>query len=164
MEKVPGFLTVDWILAQFHRERKRATKLYRDFVKAGRGVEAWGELRGGILLGGDEFVEKLKPLLSDFAALKELPRRERLTGRPSLPKLFAKVRGKEERNARIHEALRVHGYTLQDVADATGLHYSTVSRIAKQVAGDSVPTERARGPIGKPSPRPGRRAADPKAP
>jgi len=40
-------------------------------VKAGRGVG----LRGGIVLGSDEFVEKLKPLFSDFAALKELPRR-----------------------------------------------------------------------------------------
>ncbi|MDD5219805.1 MAG: transposase [Candidatus Bipolaricaulis sp.] len=142
--EVPGFLTVDWILAQFGRERKRARDSYRDFVKAGRGAEVWGELRGGILLGGDEFVEKLKPLLSDFASLKELPRRERLTARPSLPKLLAKVRGKEERNARIHEALRMHGYTLQDVADATGLHYSTVSRIAKRVAENKAPASVAK--------------------
>jgi len=132
--KVPSFLTVDWILAQFGRDRKRASERYRDFVKAGRGVEVWGELRGGVLLGGDEFVGRLKPLLSDYEALKEIPRRERRTARPDLGSRFAKVRGKRERNERIHEALRVQGYTLQEVADAAGLHYSTVSRIAKRVA------------------------------
>lgn len=54
--------------------------------------------------------------------------------RPSLAKLFAKARDKATRNERIYEALRAHGYTLQDVGDAVGLHYSTVSRIAKYVA------------------------------
>jgi DNA-directed RNA polymerase specialized sigma54-like protein len=42
-------------------------------------------------------------------------------------------------NERIHEALRVHSYTLQEVGDAVGLHYSTVSRIAKHVAEGEAP-------------------------
>jgi hypothetical protein len=63
-------------------------------VKAGRDVEVWDELRGGILLGSDEFVDKLKPLLSDYEAVKELPRRERLTARPTLAQLFAKASDK----------------------------------------------------------------------
>jgi hypothetical protein len=63
-----------------------------------------------------------------------LPRRERLTARPTLAKLLSKAANKETRNERIHDALRVHGYTLQEVGDAAGLHYSTVSRIAKNVA------------------------------
>ncbi len=103
-------------------------------MKAGRGVEVWSELRGGILLGSDDFVDKLKPLLSDYEALKEVPRRERLTARPSLAKLFSKVPNKETRNERIHDALRVHGYTLQEVGDAVDLHYSTVSRVASREA------------------------------
>jgi hypothetical protein len=90
--------------------------------------------RVGNLLGSAAFVGELKPPLSDYQALKEVPRRERLTARPSLAKLFAKVADKTTRNERIHEALRVHGYTLQEVGDAVGLHYSTVSRIAKNVA------------------------------
>jgi hypothetical protein len=131
MTDAPSFLTVDWILAQFHKNPRRAVELYRDFVKAGRGVEVWSELRGGILLGSDEFVGESKPLLSDCASLKEVPRRERLTARPTLAKLFARIPDKAARNQRIHDALRVHGYTLQEVGDAVGLHYSTVSRIAK---------------------------------
>ncbi len=136
MKQVPGFLTVDWILGQFHRDRSHAVKLYRAFVKAGRGIEVWDALRGGVLLGSDKFVDELKPLLSDYAALKEVPRRERLATRPSLDALFSEVRDKRDRDERIHEALRVHGYTLQEVADRFGLHDSTVSRIAKRVAAE----------------------------
>lgn len=90
--------------------------------------------RVGILLESHGFVGELKPLLSDFEALKEVPRRERLTARPTLAKLLSKAANKETRNERIHDALRVHGYTLREVGDAVGLHYSTVSRIAKRIA------------------------------
>jgi len=134
MVDAPDLLTTGWILAQFHRSRRRAIELYREFVKQGRGVDAWAELRGGILLGSDEFVAKLKPLLSDYQALKEVPRRERLAARPSLDGLFSKVRDKEARDRQIHAAVRVHEYTLRAVADHLGLHYATISMIAKRVA------------------------------
>jgi len=136
MVDAPDFLTTSWILAQFHRSPRRAIELYREFVKQGRGVDAWAELRGGILLGSDEFVDKLKPLLSDYEALKEVPRRERLATRPSLDELFSKVRDKKARDRQIHAATCVHEYTLQAVADFLGLHYSTISMIAKRIAED----------------------------
>jgi hypothetical protein len=79
-------------------------------------------------------LDKLKPLLSDYEALKEVPRRERLATRPSLDALFSKVRDKKTRDRQIHAATRVHEYTLQAVADFLGLHYSTISMIAKRVA------------------------------
>jgi len=131
-----GFLTTDWILAQFHRSPTRATALYRQFVKQGRGVDVWTELRGGVLLGGDEFVGKLKPLLSDYETLKEVPRRERLAARPSLDELFSQVQGKETRDKQIHAAVRIHKYTLQAVADFLGLSYSTISTIAKRAGAE----------------------------
>jgi len=129
MVDAPDFLTPSWILAQFRRSPRRAIELYRGFVKQGRGVDAWAELRGGILLGSDEFVDKLKPLLSDYEALKEVSRRERLATRPSLDELFSKARDQQ-----IPAATRVHEYTLQAVADFLGLHYSTISMIAKRIA------------------------------
>ena len=56
---------------------------------------------------------------------------------------------KETRNERIHDALRVHGYTLQEVGDAVGLHYSTVSRIAKTVASLCVQPADGRRVVGR---------------
>jgi len=126
-------LTTDWILLQFSDDRQRATDLYRKFVKQGRGVEVWDELRGGILIGSDGFVEEMSPRLRDSALQKEIPRHQRLVSRPSLDELFAKWETKAIRNESIYEATRIHEYTLSELQDYLGLHYSTISRIASRV-------------------------------
>jgi REP element-mobilizing transposase RayT len=130
----PPFLTTDWILEQFQRDPRRATSAYRRYVKEGRDVDAWTELRGGILLGGDDFVAELKPLLADHEAARELPRRERLVTRPGLAELLSSVHDKDARNQQIHDAVRVHEYTLKAVADFVGLRPSTISIIAARIA------------------------------
>lgn len=133
-EEPSAFLTTDWILSQFHRERARAQREYRKFVSKGKGVDVWADLRGGVILGSERFVEKLKPLLQERASELEIPRRERLAARPKLEELFGGLNDKRERDERIYQAVRVHGYTLKQVAEAVGLSYSTVSVIAKRVA------------------------------
>ena len=127
------FLTTDWILSQFSDDRRRATDLYRKFVKQGRGVGVWDELRGGVLMGSEGFVEEMAPLLRDSALQKEIPQRERLVSRPSLDELFAGSETKADRNERIYEATRIHEYTLSELQYFLGLHYSTISRIASRV-------------------------------
>ncbi len=67
----------------------------------------------------------------------EIPRRERLVARPKLEELMLGIEDKTERNERVYKAVRVYGYTLKEVAHASGLHYSTVSVIVKRVAGAS---------------------------
>lgn len=126
-------LATDWILLQFNDDRRRAADLYRKFVKRGRGVEVWDKLRGGVLMGSDGFVEEMSPRLRDSASQKEIPRHERLVSRPSLDKLFTKCKTKAIRNERIYEATRIHEYTLSELQDHLGLHYSTISRIASRV-------------------------------
>ncbi|MDD5263427.1 MAG: transposase [Candidatus Bipolaricaulis sp.] len=130
----PLFLTAGWILEQLDRDPRRATRIYRGFVENGRDVDVWTELRGGILLGGDDFVAELKPLLSDHEAARELPRRERPVTRPSLAELFSRVLDRGARDLQIHAATRVHEYTLQEVAAFVGLRPSTLSTIAARVA------------------------------
>jgi hypothetical protein len=49
------------------------------------------------------------------------------------PELFADVPDKQARNQQIHEAIRVHEYTLKKVGDFLELYYSTISVIAKRV-------------------------------
>jgi DNA-directed RNA polymerase specialized sigma subunit len=87
-----------------------------------------------LLLGGEQFVERLRPLLKDKASAKAIPKAERLVGRPPLESLFASISGdKEKRNRKIHEAVRRYGYTQSQVGELVGLHCSTVSRIVKEV-------------------------------
>lgn len=58
-------LTTDWLLSQFITDLQRATTLYRKFVRQGRGVEVWDELRGGVLMGSERLVEEMAPLLRE---------------------------------------------------------------------------------------------------
>ena len=126
-------LTTDWILAQFGDQRGRATASYRKFVRKGRGVGVWDQLRGGILMGSDDFVGEMAAQLHDATSQTEIPQRERLVARPSLEDIFAGCSTKDARNAGIYDAVRVYEYTLSQLQEYLGLHYSTISRIASRV-------------------------------
>ena len=130
---VPTFLQVDWILAQFDARRSHATHAYKRFVRQGRGADVWDALRAGSLLGSEEFVESMRSRLMETPLDQNVLRRERNAARPSLRMLFAQVGSRNARDRLIHEAVRVHHYKLQEVADHLGLHFSTISVIAKRV-------------------------------
>jgi len=128
----PEFLTTDWILSQFDEQRERAVRAYRKFVRQGRGVEVWESLRAGCLLGTKSFVEAIRPALLEKPLDQNVLRRQRDAARPSLVELFADVADRADRDRRIHEAVRLHHYKLQEVANHLGLHFSTISVIAKR--------------------------------
>ena len=75
----------------------------------------------------------MTPRLHEIESQREIPRSQRLAVRPSLDDLFSRVTSKEERNKRIHEAARQHEYSLSELQEHLGLHYSTISRIASRV-------------------------------
>ena len=130
----PRFLSVDWILAQFDRNRMRARGAYCQFVKEGVDASIWDEVEGGILLGTEEFIARIKPLLRTEDTDTEIPKRQRFAGRPSLENLFAQVGGNRQLRAeRVHEAVVEHGYTLTALQRHLGLHPSTLSRIVKRL-------------------------------
>jgi putative transposase len=132
--EAPEFLTTSWIRSQFDPDPARAVLAYRKFVRQGREIGVWGELRAGAFLGTDAFVDQLRPLLREKPLDPGYLSRERFVARPSLEKLFADVPDKPARNDRIYQAVRVHHYTLREVGDHVGLLYSTISVIAKRVA------------------------------
>ena len=71
-DKAPPFLVVDWLLAQFSSNRKRAESLYREFVLKGITQEApWRELKGQIFLGDSQFIQRIKTSLPHD--LREIP-------------------------------------------------------------------------------------------
>ena len=67
------------------------------------GKTIWENLKGGIVIGNDDFVERLIPLTREKAPSKEVPRAQRFATRPSLGKLFVGVKGsKLRRNKKIY--------------------------------------------------------------
>jgi len=134
--EVPDFLRIDWVLSQFGDKRAPAMRAYRRFVSQGRGVDVWEDLRAGSLLGSQQFIERVKPRLAEAPLDPNVLRRERDAARPSLEALFSDIANRATRDLRIHDAVRKHHYTLQQVGEHVGLHFSTISVIAKRVAAE----------------------------
>ena len=129
----PKFLTTNWLLEQLDRNPAKAVHAYRTFAKHGGDVTVWEDVKAGMLLGGDSFIQSLRPLLRDVEENREFRREERLATHPALKELFADVSDKATRNELIHRAVRIHQYRLKEVGDYLGLCYSTISVIAKRV-------------------------------
>jgi putative transposase len=128
----PACLTVEWVLGQCGKRQGEAQRRYRDFVREGLAAETpWRGLAGQVLLGVDDFVARLRPYLAKTRDVKEIPRAQRLVGRPRVEELLAgsAESPRKRRNERIRAAAAKHGYLLAEIARATGLHYSTISRI-----------------------------------
>ena len=131
------FLTVEWILSQFDGNLKRARAVYRRFVMEGLGVGVWDEIKGGILLGTEEFAARMGPMLRESEPDFDIRRAERFADRPALVDIFAEIGSDRRlRNLGIYEAAYEYGYTLTAISKHVGLHPSTLSRIVKRVGED----------------------------
>lgn len=118
----------DWILRQLGGEDRLARAAYRDYVDAAATAAAARDfdkpIRTGPVLGSQAFIEKLKTRYDV---------RDRETGllgrgraRPSMQTLRDRH---GERGAWMTVAHDRHGYTLAEIGAATGLHYSSISKI-----------------------------------
>ena len=107
---------------------------YSQFVNEGIGRRSiWDNLEAQSLLGEEGFAEALKGHVRGHEKIKEIPREQRLIGRPSLNQLFdpgGKVAAKRDRL--IAKAVNDFGYSQVEVARHLNLHYSTLSRILKK--------------------------------
>jgi len=141
--KKPKFLSSDWILTQFGHDLVSARRGYREFVLAGLKKESlWKELGGRIFLGKESFIEEVKGFLKGKESIKEIPRIERLVGRPALNEIFGEMKKKPLGGQKIYVAHVQYGYTLKEIGDFLRVHYSTVSKTLKKVrSGKEVNSE-----------------------
>ncbi len=136
--KHPDFLYIEWLLRHFSKKKKEARRRYRKFVTDTINDEfknPWKKLVGSIILGRDNFISEIQGLLEDRKNIKEIPKQQRHLGRPSLTTLFAKYDrlDKSKRNPLIYQANITHGYTLKEIGEYLGIHYTTVSRVVTQL-------------------------------
>lgn len=127
------WLTVEWVLRQFGQERQHAASHYRRFVKEGiNRPSIWEGVQAQVLLGAEDFVEKLQRYVKGYEAVTEIPRSQRYVSRPQLTKLFEGKLTKTKRDTAIVQAVHRYGYSQREVADVLRLHFATVSRIANR--------------------------------
>jgi REP-associated tyrosine transposase len=127
-----SLLTVDWILSQFGRNVAQARSAHRQFVAEGQGASVWEALRGGMLLGSDDFVERMKESFTQRKLDTDIVRHQRFPNQRALEDIFEDVgRDRDLRNQRIHEAVYRDGYTLSAIGKYIALHPASLSRIVK---------------------------------
>jgi putative transposase len=129
----PG-LTTAWILGQFSVKRDKAEREYCQFVNWGIGEKSiWTEVKGQVILGGDEFVDSLADYLKKHKHVSEIPRSQRYANRPPLEKIFQEniLSDKRKRDERMAEAVERYAYRQNEIARHLRLHVSTVSNILR---------------------------------
>ena len=135
MDPTPDWLVSDWILGQFGRGRAQARAGYKAYVAAGVGeASIWSGLRYQVFLGSEGFAERHADSGRPADALREVPRAQR---RPLAKPLEWFVRRYPDRHEAMARAFAAGVYTMQEIADHFGVHYSTVSRAVRRLEADS---------------------------
>ena len=127
----PEWLNTDWLLSSFSKRKGQAVTLYKAFVAEGQGqASPWLQLRSQVYLGDDEFMAQMNAMIDADKELAEIPSSQRWP----MPKVLSVY----EKNARSRKGAIVAAYlsgdySLKEVGDYFGLHYSTVSGIVRAI-------------------------------
>lgn len=130
MVPAPKWLETDWILTTFARRKKDAQNAYRQFVAEGKNqTSPWNQLKNQIYLGSETFVKNMQRKVNKRQLLSEIPQAQQRSVARSLSWYLEKHK---DRDSAILEAYRSGGYSMREIGDQFGLHYSRVSRIISQ--------------------------------
>lgn len=125
----PPWLEVDWLLAQFGSDRRRAQENYRRYLAPARRAEpVWDRLRDQIYLGSKDFAARLKADVSETRELSEIP----YVQRADTVALAELAQSSPDRHAAMARAYLAGGATMKAIAEHFGVHYATVSRAVRR--------------------------------
>ena len=124
----PDFLETNFTLDHFSSEGD-----YQSFVEEGFGVpKPHDEFKEGVILGSPQYIQWIWETQTNGSEVnKELPREDRVVGRPSLNELFLDIETKQERDEMIRFARLRCGYLVSEIARHLDLDRSTVGKIAR---------------------------------
>ncbi|GAB1233764.1 hypothetical protein UT5_01570 [Ferrigenium sp. UT5] len=127
MAATPPWLATDWILSAFSDKRSAAIERYKAFIAEGKNQPAlWEQLKNQIYLGTDAFVEKMQTKKPEKQDLSEIPLSQRRAMAKALEHYAAKGSSRDEA---IANAYNSGAYSMKEIGNHFGLHYSRVSRI-----------------------------------
>lgn len=123
----PKWFVLDDLLAHFNSAcNAKALAQFIVFVNEIESLEIWECLRHQTILGDEVFAQQYLPSDAEQQKLTEVPKEQK---RPTpMPLIFYQQTG-VNRNDAILSAHQSGGYTMIQIANHFGLHYSTVSRI-----------------------------------
>ena len=127
--EAPEWLETDGLLAAFGKRRAYARRRYAAFVAAGVGQPCiWSGQKRQVYLGDDAFAAKIQRKAGDSEDVN-VPRARRCPPAPSLAAITRKHRNRDASMVAAH-ATGEHSY--QQIAEHSGVHFSTVGRVVRQ--------------------------------
>ena len=121
----PTWLNTDFLLSPFGTRKGEGRARYVRFVADGRDQPTiWQQLRGQIYLGDEAFVKKLHQRHRPSDRLTEVPRAQRRAPAKSITH-YVRL---PDRKLGMQRAYASGDYTLSQIGEHFGVHYSTVSR------------------------------------
>lgn len=131
--KKPDFLNTNWILSQFSSDKKKAAEKYKQYILADLKIEfPYDDVVGQILLGSEGFIKKVKGQLTQKLKdnMQEVPREQQLSLSITIDEIFQEnIRKNISRNKIIYNVYHNNNFTMKEIGDYLGLHYTTISRI-----------------------------------
>lgn len=125
--KKADWLHTKWLLANFGRTKGQAIEDYKKFIRQGKDQPSpWEHLKHQVYLGGSSFVEKMVSKIELEKDLSETPVHQR---RPIAKPLDYYEQQYSTRDDAICAAYATGAYSMKEIGEHFGLHYSRVSRI-----------------------------------
>ncbi len=125
----PSWLSTDSLLSLFGQNLLIAIEKYQQFVYEGMGVNApWDNLKNQIYLGSDNFVDEMQKKIEQEKKLTYIPHSHYMPVKCSLNEYEKKSSNRDEC---IRLAYATGQFSLAEIGEYFGLHYSWVSRIVK---------------------------------
>jgi len=130
MVQKPDWLSVDYLLLHFSKQRKTAIKRYREFVDAGiKNGPIWGQLNNQIYLGDSAFVDKMLRHMTEKQNDIQVPKIQKRALAKSLSYYEEHA---ADRNSAIVSAYASGGYSYQEIGDYFGVHFVTVGKVVRK--------------------------------
>ncbi len=126
------FLSVAEILSNFGSNRAKAYKQYKSFVIDGIGGDSpLVDAQKGTIVGSLQFAQAIWEFTPNQEKIKEIPRVERIVGRPKLVDLFSNLKDRADRNNAIYFAINRCGYLASEIAEHLNISTSLVSMVLR---------------------------------
>lgn len=121
------------MLSAFGPYLPEAVTGYKLFIAEGKGQPSpWEQLKNQIYLGSDQFVSIMQAKIDADQKLSEIPLSQR---RPMPKPLDWYEKSGTTRDDAVKSAYASGGYSMKEIGDYFGLHYSRVSRIIAKAKG-----------------------------
>lgn len=127
----PEWLTTDWILSLFGKQRRIAMEKYRQFVIEGMQHQSgiWSNLKGQIYLGDEAFVSEMQKRIGKEKDDLNIPKQQKRPIAKPLSEIAAQAK---DRKTAIIAAYKTGAYSQREIGEYYQLHPTTVGVIVRK--------------------------------